>query len=310
MSGLSKKLLTGILFLTTMLIFGGSLPSYAADLQMFSNVRLVNNPANDGDSFFAEAGEKSFHVRLYFVDCPETSTGSKSDARRAREQTRYFGLSHATRTIHFGNEAKTFVERILARPFTVHTAFASALGRSAKGRVYGFIITADGDDLASLLVKNGLARAYGIGRKTPNGVPRDEMIERLHDLETSAMLKRVGIWSESDPERIAEFRAKQRSEDQELKDIQSQVKKAVFSDGLRDLNTVSKEKLMFINGIGPVLAERIIAGRLYKTVDDLLKVKGIGPKTLEKIRPYVVVGKKNILQLSSIITHDKLLCSV
>ena len=292
MNGLSKKLLTGILFLTAVLIFGGFLRSYAADLQMFSSVSLVNNLAIDGDSFFAEADGKSFHVRLYFVDCPETSTSSKSDAQRLREQTRYFGLSHATRTIHFGNEAKTFVERILAKPFTVHTAFASALGRSAKGRVYGFIITADGDDLASLLVKNGFARTHGIGRKTPNGIPRNEMIERLRDLETSAMLKRIGIWSESDPERIAEFRAKQRSEDQELRDLQSQVKKARFSDGLLDLNTTSKEKLIFINGIGPVLAERIIAGRPYKTVADLLKMKGIGSKRLEKIRPYVVVGKK------------------
>ena len=292
MNGLNKKLLTGILFLTAMLIFGDSLPSYAADLQMFSNVRLVNNPANDGDSFFAEAGEKSFHVRLYFVDCPETSTSSMSDAQRVREQTRYFGLSHAARTIHFGNETKTFIEGILAKPFSVHTAFASALGRSAKGRVYGFITSADGDDLASLLVKNGFARTHGMGRKTPNGIPRNEMIERLRDLETSAMLKRIGIWSESDPERIAEFRAKQRSEDQELKDIQSQVKTAGFSNGLLDLNTASKEKLMFINGIGPVLAERIMARRPYKTVDGLIKVKGIGPKKLEKIRPYVVVDKE------------------
>ena len=291
MNGLNK-LLIKILFLTAVLTFGGILPSYAADLQMFSNVRLVNNPANDGDSFFVEADGKTYHVRLYFVDCPETSTSSKSDARRVREQTRYFGLSSAARAIHFGNEAKIFVERILAKPFTVHTAFASALGRSAKGRVYGFIVTADGDDLASLLVKNGLARAYGFGRKTPNGIPRDEMFERLRDIETSAMLKRIGIWSESNPERIAEFRAKQRSEDQELKDIQSQVQKDRFSDGLLDLNTASKEKLMFIKGVGPVLAESIIAGRPYKTVDDLLKVKGIGSKRLEKIRPYVVVGKE------------------
>jgi len=68
MNGLSKKLLIVILFLPAMLIFGGSFSSYAADLQMFSNARLVNNPANDGDSFFVEAGGKSFHVRLYFVD--------------------------------------------------------------------------------------------------------------------------------------------------------------------------------------------------------------------------------------------------
>ena len=72
-----------------------------------------------------------------------------------------FGLSGPTRTIHFGNEAKTFTEHVLLKPFTVHTAFASALGRSTKGRVYGFIITADGNDLASLLIKNGLARTHG-----------------------------------------------------------------------------------------------------------------------------------------------------
>ncbi len=98
------------LFVTAVLIFGGILPSFAADLQMFSNARLINDPANDGDSFLVEANGKSFHVRLYFVDCPETSVSFKSDAERVREQTRYFGLSDATRTIHFGNEAKTFVE--------------------------------------------------------------------------------------------------------------------------------------------------------------------------------------------------------
>ena len=280
------------LFVTAVLMFGGILPSFSADLQMFSNGRLINDPANDGDSFLVEANGKSFHVRLYFVDCPETLIAFTGDAQRVREQTRYFGLSDAKRTIHFGNEAKTFVDHVLVKPFTVHTAFASALGRSSKGRVYGFITTADGNDLASLLVKNGFARTYGMGRETFDGVSRDEMVKRLRDFEISAILKRVGIWSESDPDRIAELRAKQRSEDQELKELQSQAKKASSPQSLLDLNTASKKELQSIKGIGPVLAERIIAGRPYRTVDDLLKVKGIGPKILENIRPYFVVGKK------------------
>ena len=283
------KLLIRSLFLTAILMFGGILPSYAADLQRFSNAQLINNPANDGDSFLVGADGKLFHVRLYFVDCPETSISSKSDAQRVREQTRYFGLSDAARTIHFGNEAKTFVERILAKPFTVHTVFASALGRSAKGRIYGFIITSDGNDLASLLVKNGFARTHGIGRETPNGITHNEMVERLRDLETSAMIKRIGIWSESDPDRIAELRARQRSEDQELQELQNQVEKVQSPQGLLDPNTATKKELQSIKGIGPVFAARIIAGRPYKSVDDLLKVKGIGQKKLEKIRPYFVV---------------------
>ena len=280
------------LFVTAVLMFGGILPSFSADLQMFANASLINDSVNDGDSFLVEANGKSFHVRLYLVDCPETFIAFKSDAQRVREQTRYFGLSDATRTIHFGNEAKNFTEHVLLKPFTVHTAFANALGRSPKGRVYGFITTADGNDLASLLVKNGFARTHGIGRQTPDGISRDEAIERLRDFETSAMLKRVGIWSESDPDRIAEFRVKQRSEDQELKELQSQVEKPQSPQSALDLNTASKKELQSIKGIGPVLAERILAGRPYRTVDELLKVKGIGPENLKKFRPYFVVGKK------------------
>jgi len=279
------------LFVTAVLMFGGILPSFAADLQIFPNARLINDPANDGDSFLVETNGKSFHVRLYFVDCPETSISFKSDAERVREQTRYFGLSDVKRTINFGNEAKAFVNSALAKPFTVNTAFASALGRSTKGRVYGFITTTDGNDLARLLVKNGLGRTHGTGRETHNEVSRDEMISSLQDIENSAMLKRVGIWSESDPERIAELRAKQRSEDQELKELQNQVKKAPSPQSVLGLNTATEKELQSIKGIGPVLAERIIAGRPYRTVDDLRKVNGIGSKKFENIRPYFDVGK-------------------
>ena len=106
------------LFATAVLIFGGILPSFAADLQMFSNTILINDPANDGDSFLVEANGKSFRVRLYFVNCPETFIAFTSDAQRVKEQTRYFGLTSIERTVHFGNEAKSFVERILSKPFT------------------------------------------------------------------------------------------------------------------------------------------------------------------------------------------------
>ncbi len=279
-------------FAIAILTFVFLIPSFASELQIFSNVNLVNNPQNDGDSFYVEASGKQLHVRLYYVDCPETSIGSKSDAQRVKEQMRYFGLSDAERIIHFGNEAKGFVERTLSNPFTLYTAFASAMGRSSKGRVYGFIVTADGEDLASLLVKNGFARSHGLGRKTPSGIARHEMVERLRDLEISAMLKGSGIWSESDPDRITELRAKQRKEDRELQEMQSQVEKATSPKGLLDLNTATEKELQSIKGIGTVLASRIIAGRPYKTVDDLLKIKGIGHKKLEQMRPYFVIGKE------------------
>ncbi len=278
-------------FISVLILFIAVSQPHAAELEKFTNVRLTDNPANDGDSFLVDAGGKRIHLRLYFVDCPETSMSFKSGVRRVREQTRYFGLSEAGRTIHFGTEAKIFVKNILAQPFTVHTAFANALGRSRKGRVYGFITTAEGDDLAALLVKNGFARTHGIGRETPNGILRNEMVERLRDFEDSAKLKRLGIWSESDPDRIAEYRAKQRKDEAELQAFQRQVETQLTSHPL-NLNTATTEELQSIKGIGPVLAARIIAKRPYKTVDDLLGVKGIGSKKFEKFRSYFVAGKQ------------------
>ena len=58
---------TACLFLIVVLMFGGIFQSYAADLQMFSNAKLINNSANDGDSFLVEVNGKSFRVRVYIL---------------------------------------------------------------------------------------------------------------------------------------------------------------------------------------------------------------------------------------------------
>lgn len=58
-----------------------------------------------------------------------------------------------------------------------------------------------------------------------------------------------------------------------------------------DVNRASQEELTRIPGIGPATARRIVELREqrgpFRDVDELLKVRGIGEKTLEKIRPWV-----------------------
>jgi competence protein ComEA len=60
-----------------------------------------------------------------------------------------------------------------------------------------------------------------------------------------------------------------------------------------NINVADAAELQRLPGIGKVLSQRILDERAkdpFLTVDDLRRVKGIGPKTLEKLRPYVTTG--------------------
>lgn len=60
-----------------------------------------------------------------------------------------------------------------------------------------------------------------------------------------------------------------------------------------NINTAGKTQLMSLPGIGETYAERIIeyrnANGRFNSVEELLNVKGIGTKKLDKIRPLVRV---------------------
>src|SRR5713226_2797713 len=62
-----------------------------------------------------------------------------------------------------------------------------------------------------------------------------------------------------------------------------------------NLNTATSEELQQVPGIGPATAGKILQMRksygAFKSVDDLLAIRGLGPKRLEKMRRYLTVGK-------------------
>jgi len=64
--------------------------------------------------------------------------------------------------------------------------------------------------------------------------------------------------------------------------------------GPLDLNAASRADLERLPGIGPVRAAAVLElrdarGRL-SSIEELVDVRGIGPKTLERLRPLVCVG--------------------
>jgi competence protein ComEA len=76
------------------------------------------------------------------------------------------------------------------------------------------------------------------------------------------------------------------------KDVAASAKKAAeLKPGSVGINTADKEMLTQLPGVGPKTADAIIAYReangKFKSVDDLVNVKGIGEKTLAKIKPFV-----------------------
>ncbi len=62
-----------------------------------------------------------------------------------------------------------------------------------------------------------------------------------------------------------------------------------------NINTANSEELQQVPGIGPATAEKILQMRksygAFKSVDDLLSIRGIGKKRLEKMRKYLTVSK-------------------
>lgn len=60
-----------------------------------------------------------------------------------------------------------------------------------------------------------------------------------------------------------------------------------------NINTATEAQLQRLPRIGPKMAERILAYReahgAFRSVQDLVRVRGIGPKTLSKLEPYVIV---------------------
>ena len=97
---------------------------------------------------------------------------------------------------------------------------------------------------------------------------------------------------------VPEILSEEKTQIPENTDVQAAAEAAISEspsshDGRINLNTADSALLQTVKGIGPVTAERIIEYRnsygSFSCVEELTEVKGIGEKTLSKIKDFFFV---------------------
>jgi competence protein ComEA len=262
------------------------------NLESFPNCQFADESWADGDSFPVQFPDGTVRtIRLYGVDCLESSVeGSDSNARRLRDQKRWFGIPSIQTAHALGTDGKTETKNQLSKPFTVHTAFADARGDSRYQRIYGFVTTSTGLDLSELLVSKGLARAFGVARQRPDGTSGEEWREQLNDLEVIAAKKGLGAWSKTNWDELPAERRAARQEEAEIAAVRGTGTKSPPSAPI-DLNTASRDELLSLPGIGEVMALRLIEARPFSSPEEILEIPGIGTATFERLAPFVSASK-------------------
>jgi competence protein ComEA len=240
--------------------------------------RLKADEALDGDSFHVLHKDREYIFRLYFVDAPESDATLRD---RIQDQAAYFGVS--SDVIPFAGEAAADFTRkkLAATNFTVITRWQNAMGRSSLARFYAVVLIGD-ENLAEELVANGLARIYGLHANWPDGPRSTTFINKLKNLELTAREKKLGVWNTNS------FAAT--TNGAPLTAVAPRTNTPPDAGTLIDLNSATAKELDSLPGIGPVLAERIVEGRPYETVEDLRQVPGIGKATMDRLRPLVRVS--------------------
>lgn len=234
--------------------------------------RLVESGGNDGDSFYVRQGNQTFLFRLYGVDTPETRD---SYPQRVKAQARHFGIT-TTQAIKAGVVAEEFTHKMLAGAmFTVGTCWQDAKGDSRLRRYYA-TVTVNGHDLSEQLAAAGLARVYGFMPPTPGFSET-----KLKALEQQAKAARRGAYGAARTGAVST----------PTPSFLTMLATPTPAAGTVNVNAATQAQLEAVPGIGPHYAKAIIAGRPYQTLEELRRVKGIGPKTYAKLAPYFTVGR-------------------
>jgi len=171
-----------------------------SEYQVITDCRLVEDPANDGDSFRIHTPQGTFPFRLYWVETVPLNGGSPDIIR---EFSDHFEVKTEERLRELATEAKEFtVNTLRSVQFRVVTKWE----KDATGAALCFVYASDADaarpqlqNLALLLVQNGLALIRPSSRALPeaNTAPGDFQ-NQLTAAEAEAKRLLCGGWAKKE----------------------------------------------------------------------------------------------------------------
>lgn len=279
--------------------------------EVLHGCQLLEHAENDGDTFYTLWNGKPFIFRLYSVDAPEMDSTLPD---RVTEQAAYFGISR-DQVPELAQAAKRHAAEFLKDGFTAVTCWQKARGPGSMERFFALLRVGE-RDLARELVAQGLVRIHGPAASWPEPSKTGAALRELRLIEADAKAQGAGGWRRESgvaarptPRAASTPLARLPSQGLPAPVVSAQDPPAELPPALEppaaalaadpaehepkliDLNSATRAELESIPGIGPVLAQRIIAGRPYASVEELSKLKGIKDRMIEKLRPFVTVGK-------------------
>jgi competence protein ComEA len=186
------------------------------------------------------------------------------------------------------DDLKNLVTVEAAETKTKTKAKAETAAKESEKTVAGEIVNLNTADKAAI------ENLPGIGSTMADNIIAARPFKNVDDLKNVKGIGQVKFDKLKDLVTVKAAKASKKIESEATSTTQStsQATKQSTSVGPVDLNTADKSALESLPGIGPALAEKIIAARPFKSVDDLKNVSGFGQAKFDNLKNLVAVNQE------------------
>ncbi|TNE69785.1 hypothetical protein EP331_13765 [bacterium] len=176
-------------------------------------------------------------------------------------------------TTYFAQQAKDFLHSLVAKN---KVRFDTLSFNEKNGKLFGRVMIGSFDVGLALIQK-------GMAEKTYSEAISASVANSYSEATKDAQEKQLGMWAS--PGKAWSVIA-----------TESVDEKAALSENPININEADEYDFTQLPGIGPTKAKAIVEYRdkngAFTSIDDLAKVKGIGPKTVIKLRPFITTQNK------------------